>query len=141
MYRSKNLPYHCCIYPSNLFHTHHLLQPTSPPGTLLIHQGRSSGSLHRAITQTSKHLFFGATGFRMDTRNLDTTSSIFTDGYDPPVLTSCQTIKVFEEKEVASLSTHLRISSVDEFRVLLAATGPEYLHYRSPGSSRTPGSS
>lgn len=60
----------------------------SLPGTLLIHQGRSSGSLHRAITQTSKHLFFGATGLRMDARNLDTTSSIFTDGYDPPVLTS-----------------------------------------------------
>ena len=26
-----------------------------------------------------------------------------------------------------------------EFRVLLAATGPEYPHCRSPGSSRTPG--
>ena len=100
------LPYHCCIYPSNLFHTHHLLQPTSPPGTLLIHQGRSSGSLHRAITQTSKHLFFGATGFRMDTRNLDTTSSIFTDGYDPPVLTSCQTINHFwGERSGFSLNT------------------------------------
>jgi len=75
----------------------------------------------------------------MDTRNLDTTSSIFTDGYDPPILTSCHNDEpFFEEKEVASLSTHLRSSSVAEFRVLLAATGPEYLHYRSPGSSRTP---
>lgn len=43
----------------------------------------------------------------MDTRNLDTTSSIFTDGYDPPVLTSCHNDKPFLRRKKWLLSQHI----------------------------------